>query len=152
MCNGGAFVCAEYLSGYQTRGVWLIFSCVVGMIAAVFLCTPQVTSLQNRLAALYMSYISLGGYVVGLGMATANTAYVFDSRLFSEAKLTVTVATRRRSRPTRSSSLHSAFRISLRAIFQGPSSATLSVGNGGHFGVVWTLNHHDPGVYRVLRS
>jgi hypothetical protein len=74
MCNGGVFLCAKYLSGYQTRGGWVIFGCIVGMIASVFLYTLPLTSLHGRLAALYMPYFYLGLYIVALGMNTANTA------------------------------------------------------------------------------
>lgn len=74
MCNGGVFLCAKYLSKYQLRGAWVMFSCIVGMIAAVFLYTLPLGNLHGRLAALYMSYFYLGGYIVALGMNTANTA------------------------------------------------------------------------------
>ncbi|KAE8444474.1 hypothetical protein EG329_000458 [Mollisiaceae sp. DMI_Dod_QoI] len=74
MCNGGVFLCAKYLSQYQLRGAWVMFSCIVGMIAAVFLYTLPLTNLHGRLAALYMSYFYLGGYIVALGINTANTA------------------------------------------------------------------------------
>lgn len=74
VCNGGVFLCVKYLAGYQTRGGWVIFGCIVGMISAVFLYTLPITNLQGRLAALYMSYFYLGPYIVALGMNTANTA------------------------------------------------------------------------------
>lgn len=74
ICSGGVFLCAKHLSGYQTRGGWVMFSCIVGMIAAVFLYTLPITNLHGRLAALYMSYFYYGAYVLGLGMSTANTA------------------------------------------------------------------------------
>ncbi|KAH6665077.1 putative allantoate permease [Halenospora varia] len=74
ICNGGVFLSAKYLSNYQTRGCWVIFGCVVGMISAVFLYTLPLTNLHGRLAALYMSYFYLGPYIVSLGINTANTA------------------------------------------------------------------------------
>lgn len=74
MCNGGVFLCAKYMSRYHFRGAWVIFGCVVGMIAAIFLYTLPLDDLNGRLAALYMSYFYLGPYIVALGMNTANTA------------------------------------------------------------------------------
>lgn len=74
MCNGGVFLCAKYIPTRQLRGTWVIFGCIVGMIAAIFLYTLPLTALHSRLAALYMSYFYLGPYIVALGMNTANTA------------------------------------------------------------------------------
>ena len=74
MFNGGVFLCAKYLSGYQMRGGWVVFGCIVGMISAVFLYSLPITNLHGRLAALYMSYFYLGPYIVALGMNTVNTA------------------------------------------------------------------------------
>jgi len=74
ICNGGVFLCAKYLSGYHTRGGWVIFGCITGMVSAVFLYTLPLSNLHGRLAALYMSYFYLGPYIVALGMNTANTA------------------------------------------------------------------------------
>ena len=79
LCNGGVFLTAKYFSQYQTRGAWVIFGCIVGMISAIFLYTLPLTALHGRLAALYMSYFYLGSYIVALGMNTANTAVYVPS-------------------------------------------------------------------------
>ena len=74
ICNGGVFVCLHYFPAKQWRTVFILFGLAVGLISATFLYTLSTDNFYGRLAALYMSYFYLGPYVVGLSLATANTA------------------------------------------------------------------------------
>lgn len=128
MCNGGIFLCAKHLSGCQTRGGWVIFSCIVGMISAIFLYTLDTTKLRSRLGALYVSYFCLGGYIVALGMNTANTAGRAGKVTTNSMIFIAYCAPFQHHRP---------------AVLQGRSGAAVSFRDGRHSRILRPFYHNN---------